>query len=147
MYNSTFRILLFSMASVCILSCSAKDDTNTALLSAGNYKGLWNSSTSTATFSNLAISAKISVVSPGKFEGSFYISDNFTSCCGGANDGTISFTINEEKITGFVWDDTIPGCTGTFTGSGTITSKNTLRIEFICNDCDGDHTGYFTLSQ
>lgn len=147
MNNRMFRILLFSLVSVCILNCSDKDDTNEALISAGNYKGLWNSSTPTATFSNLAISAKISEVSPGKFEGSFFISNNFTSCCGGTNDGTINFTSNGDKITGFTWDDTIPGCTGAFNGAGAITSKNNLRIEFIGNDCDGDHTGFFTLSQ
>lgn len=142
------KLLLLITLSVSILSCSESEEVTTELvLSEGNYKGAWNSSTPTATFSNVAISAKITEVSDGKYEGSFYISNNFTSCCGGTNDGTISFAISEEKISDFVWDDTIPNCTGTFTGDGAITSKNNLRINFTGSDCDGNHTGYFTLSQ
>ncbi|MCB0488249.1 MAG: hypothetical protein KDC99_07225 [Cyclobacteriaceae bacterium] len=140
-----FRNLSFIVLSVCLLSCSSDDDEQ-RVLAGGNYKGLWTSNTATASFSNLAISAKLTEVTPGKFEGTFFISNNFTSCCGGVNDGAISFTVSEDAITNFVWDDTIIGCTGSFEGNGKILSNNSLKMEITGTDCDGDHTGYFTLS-
>ena len=50
-------------------------------LEESDYRGLWNSSTSTATFTDLPITAKIEESSTGMFEGEFFISDNFSSCC------------------------------------------------------------------
>lgn len=133
------------------ISCNDSEETNPVpevlVITAGDYKGAWNSSTATRTFSNYPISAKITEVSAGKFEGAFYVTSSFVSCCGGANDGTISFSITEDAITDFTWDDTIVGCKGLFTGSGTITGKDKLRIDFTGNDCDGNHTGYLTLSK
>lgn len=143
--KSMFKNLYLVILSICLLSCSSDDDDQLAL-AAGNYKGLWTSSTATATFSNLAISAKLSEVGPGQFEGTFFISNNFTSCCGGVNDGTISFSVSGETITDFIWNDTISGCTGTFEGNGKISSSNSLRMEITGTDCDGDHNGFFTLS-
>jgi len=141
------KLLTFLLATVVMTSCKDDDVNNEATLSAGNYTGLWNSTTGSQTFANLSISAKITEAGSGQFQGSFYISKNFTSCCGGANDGTISFTISDKDIKSFAWDDTIIGCTGAFSGAGTITGKDAFRIEFTGKDCDGDHTGHLTLSK
>lgn len=146
------RIVLTTLAllvsTTVILSCG-EDEAGSEVLtfSAGDYTGIWNSSTGSRTFSNLKISAEITEPTPGNFRGSFYISGNFRSCCGGVDDGTITFTVSDKEIVDFVWDDTINNCTGTFNGTGIITSKDAIRIEFTGTDCDGNHTGNLTLSK
>lgn len=86
-------------------SCNDSEETNPApeeqVITVGDYKGAWNSSTATRTFSNYPISAKITEVSEGKFEGSFYVTSNFVSCCGGANDGTHQLCYCEGCYYGF----------------------------------------------
>lgn len=143
------RIILLVTFSMPILSCGSDDPASDELvLTTGDYTGKWNSTTATAKFTNLSISARIKEVSAGKFEGALFISNNFTSCCNsGKDDGAIHFTVNGTTITDFVWDDIIPDCTGTFMGTGTITSNNGFRIEFTGTDCDGDHVGDLTLSK
>ncbi|MDT0605572.1 hypothetical protein [Croceitalea rosinachiae] len=117
-------------------------------LEEGNYRGLWNSSTSTATFTNLAISAKIEESSTGMFEGEFFISDNFLSCCNsGPNDGTIRFRVSENTLEDFEWDDIIPNCNGTFEGNGELVDDNSFSIDITGLDCDGNHTGTIILSE
>lgn len=111
-------------------------------LAAGNYKGLWDSrATGGAVFSELAVTATLEEAEEGTFTGILYISDDFTSCCGGDDgDGPITFTVLEHQVT-FEWKDEIADCTGTFSGSGTLTADNTFRVNITGTDCDGDHTG------
>ncbi len=147
--------LVLALLFVALTSCGDDDDDDdnnnddqNLTLSEGDYTGIWNSTTASASFNDIAISARISEVSPGTFEGPFFISGNFTSCCGsGANDGTISFTISDETVEGFEWDDIIPNCEGTFNGQGVITAEDAFRISFTGTDCDGDHTGSLILSK
>lgn len=145
-----WRNFLFLGLFICN-SCSSSQEMEPApevrVLTGGDYKGTWNSSTAIRTFSNYPISAKITEVSAGKFEGSFFVTNSFVSCCGGTNDGTIRFTSTGDAIADFTWDDTIVGCNGVFNGSGTITAKDKFRVDFTGNDCDGSHTGYLTLSK
>ncbi len=148
MKQITLTTLVLLVTTTAILSCSEDEVANAPLtLSEGNYTGLWNSNTGSASFSNLKISARITEPTTGSFQGTFFISGNYTSCCGGVDDGTISFRVSDTNIADFVWDDTISGCTGTFSGSGAITAKDALRIQFTGTDCDGNHTGSLTLSK
>ena len=147
----TLLLLLFPV----LWSCGDDDDDNDTddmdpknlVITEGDYVGRWVSTADVQSF-NVAISAKISEASSGKFSGQFFISSNFTSCCNsGADDGTITFNVSEDKISSFIWDDVIPNCEGTFTGEGTIIGEDSFRIDFTGNDCDGDHTGSLTLSK
>ncbi len=114
----------------------------------GDYKGTWNSTTASASFTNIGISARLEEVSEGEFRGPFFISRNFTSCCNsGDNDGIISLTVEEDSVTSFRWDDIIPGCTGTFVGSGLLVNEERFVIEITGRDCDGDHEGSIVLTK
>lgn len=118
------------------------------MLAAGNYRGSWNSTIPTATFTDLPISAKILEVTSGNFEGEFFISGNFVSCCNsGANDGTIGFSMDKNDLNDFSWDDIIPNCTGTFTRTGELTDENAISISITGIDCNGNHTGTINLSK
>jgi hypothetical protein len=117
-------------------------------LTSGNYTGLWNSESTKRTFTDLPVSATINEVASGQFTGGFFISNNFTSCCNsGENDGVISFTIDNNMLSDFKYDDIIPNCNGLFIGSGTLLEDNSIIINVTGNDCDGDHVGTITLSK
>lgn len=150
------KTLVVSFLSLFFIGCSKSDDSDSPneesakifSLQAGNYTGLWNSTTPSATFTNLPISARIVETSSGNFDGEFFISGNFVSCCNsGANDGAISFSIDENDLSSFRWDDIIPNCTGTFTGNGKLTNENAFNVSFTGTDCDGSHTGTIRLSK
>lgn len=79
------------------------------------------------------------------FRDPFFISSNFTPCCGEKNDGTISFKIEGNQILNFSYNDTIPDCTGVFSGTGTIDSNGNLEINITGSDCDGNHIATLTL--
>jgi len=144
---------------ICIIisfsSCNQKDSKdkgnpveNEYTLTSGNYTGFWNSTATNTSFTDLPVSASVNEVAPGKFEGGFYISNNFASCCNsGDNDGIISFTIDNNILSNFKYDDIIPNCNGLFTGSGSVLSNNSIKIDIVGTDCDGDHTGTITLSK
>jgi len=121
---------------------------NEFTITSGNYTGLWNSRATNSSFTDLPISASINEVAPGQFEGGFFISNNFTSCCNsGDNDGVISFAIDNNTITNFKYDDIITDCNGLFTGSGNVLSNNSIKIDIVGTDCDGNHKGTITLSK
>ncbi|SMD38560.1 hypothetical protein SAMN04488029_3805 [Reichenbachiella faecimaris] len=149
-----YKILGVIVISAIIMSCDdssdskeMEDEIDDLILAEGNYRGSWTSETESASFNGLAISARITKTSNNSFSGEFFISSNYTSCCGsGDNDGTIVFKVAEEKINDFAWYDIIPSCNGLFEGAGEITSYNKFRIEFTGSDCDGDHVGWLTLS-
>ncbi len=143
-------IALFFM----LFSCSSNDDEpdveqkeeEEATLE-GDYQGLWNSTTDTdAVFTDFPISAKISFASSDKtrLRAEFFATSTFTSCCKDeGNDGTITMNLEGDAISSFNFNDQIVNCTGSFTGTGSITSKDpyTIKIDFTGNDCDGNHTG------
>lgn len=119
----------------------------------GNYLGLWNSTTDTdATFTDFPISAKITFANTAKtkLRGEFFATASFTSCCKNeGNDGTMSMNLEGDAITSFSFNDQIVDCTGNFTGTGAITSKNpfTIKIDFTGNDCDGNHVGELVFTR
>ncbi|MFK7952697.1 MAG: hypothetical protein AB8B73_07595 [Ekhidna sp.] len=112
----------------------------------GEYKGRWISEATRADF-NVQVSSEIIKSGDNYFSGSFYISNDFTPCCGDVNDGTIAFNIESDSILNFIFNDVIPGCIGTFSGSGVISDSGRLAIEFTGNDCDGDHVGRIWLEK
>jgi len=109
---------------------------------AGDRIGDWSSVTPLNTYNKIPISAKITATSdPNIFEGEFFFTAAFVSCCGsGVNDGTLTFHIDGNEITEFVYNDILPNCNGTFEGTGTISEKGVISITFEGSDCEGDHT-------
>lgn len=116
-------------------------------LDEGDFLGVWNSRTSTVSFNGIAITARINIQGDTAVMGDLFISSNFTSCCGSENsDGPISFKVKDNAIQNFVWEDVIPNCEGTFSGSGRLRGDNNLEVTFTGTDCDGNHTGSLTLA-
>lgn len=112
----------------------------------GDYIGLWNSRTTSVTFTDLPISARVSYVSGNNYTGELFITDHFESCCNSVDsDGIMSFNISKNSIEAFSWVDVIPNCEGIFTGTGVLLSYSNLKIDIIGNDCDGDHVGTIEL--
>ncbi|MEO0572795.1 MAG: hypothetical protein AAF039_13900 [Bacteroidota bacterium] len=107
----------------------------------GNYAGAWSSITPLNNYQGIPISAKITATSdPNVFRGEFFFTSNLISCCNsGANDGTLNITIDGDDVTEFVYRDVIPSCNGNFNGTGTTANNDTLTINFIGADCEGDH--------
>lgn len=112
----------------------------------GGVIGFWNSSTSTGASFNLSVSSVLTETD-GVYAGPFFISNNFMPQFGSNNDGSISFKVVEDSIFNFFYDDTIPGCTGTFTGEGIINSEGNFFITFTGTDCDGFHNGTIVLKK
>lgn len=149
-----FRTIFFLLFPLIIcLSCSDDDgpeeepkEENEITLE-GDYIGTWNSNTDMdITYTDFGISAKFVFENTAKtsLKGEFFATTSFSSCCdSGDNDGTMFLDLDGDSISAFSFNDIITDCTGTFSGSGSITSKNpyTLQIEFTGNDCDGNHTG------
>jgi len=151
--NIRFRLncMAILLSTFLMISCGSDDnnddDDQPTPEESNRYRGLWNSTTSlNRTFSDVAVSGTIDEVSTGNFRGEFFISGNFTPCCGEFNDGTVSFTIEEGKITSFTYFDSIPNCPGTFNGSGVVNTDGSLLIDITGTDCDGDHVGTISLS-
>ena len=108
---------------------------------AGSYGGLWNDN----LYDDFGITATLSG-SGTSYSGPFYYTANFTSCCGGNDDGSISMTIREDgTIDNFRYDqdliDFMGGCPGLYNGSGQVDGDLMLRINFEGEDCEGPHTG------
>ncbi len=115
---------------------------------AGDYSGTWDSTTPSATFSGVSVSARLTAnAQETTLSGPFFISSNFVSCCGSTNDGTIRIIIDGNTITSFTYTDTISGCSGNFSGTGEINSNGALVIDFTGMDCDGDHIGKLVLTK
>ncbi len=119
--------------------------------STGRYSGVWNSSVVNGpNFSDLGVTSIINNGDvAGNFTGSLFITNNFTSCCGsqGNNgDGLITISISNNQVT-FLWDDVIPGCEGTFNGTGTLDEEDKIVLNLTGTDCDGDHIGTLVLTK
>jgi hypothetical protein len=113
----------------------------------GSYVGEWNGNLG---FVGVPVSAKINRVSSdvNDYEGEFFISTNFTSCCNsGANDGTITLSVEKNMIVDFKWIDIIPNCNGTFIGTGQIMPNGDIELSITGNDCDGSHVAVITLEK
>lgn len=135
-----------------ICSCSSDDDNEPQQMEedpvaetfTGNYRGTWNSTTPTATYTDFGISARfvVSPANPNRIDAQFFATTNYTSCCStNANDGTMVINLNGNTITSFTFTDTIVDCEGSFTGTGVINTNGHFVIDFVGNDCDGDHVG------
>ena len=156
MKNYNLTKLILGIVIITFLGCSKDDsgDSNgptqtpvdTSVLS-GNYVGTWSSTTPTASFSGVAISAKLQYSGTDRLVGEFFISPDFTVCCSaGSNDGTVILDFDGDIITSFYYDDVITDCSGIFNGSGEIrASDKAFVIDFTGNDCDGDHVGQIIL--
>mgnify|MGYP001080707895 CR=1 FL=1 len=153
-YNLTKTIILVAL--ITFMGCS-KDDgdggttppppvSNTL---EGNYTGTWSSTTPTATFNGVSVSAKLqySGSNTDNLIGEFFISGDYTVCCSaGSNDGTLDIDFDGDTITAFHYNDVITGCSGVFTGSGEIRATDkAFVIDFTGNDCDGSHVGQIIL--
>ncbi len=106
----------------------------------GNYTGTWNDN----LYTDFGISAELKFQA-GKLRGSFYYSSNFTSCCGGSDDGMITVTLDGDNITDFDYNqflDSFMGgeCPGFYTGTGIVEDIITLKVDFEGDDCEGPHT-------
>jgi hypothetical protein len=113
----------------------------------GNYVGEWNGNLG---FEGVPVSAKINRVSPevNDYDGEFFISTNFTSCCNsGANDGTITLSVENNTIVDFEWIDVIPNCNGIFIGTGEIMPNGDIELSITGQDCDGSHVAVITLEK
>lgn len=154
MMNKVFNVacqLALALSCLWMASCGSDEATEPAMepiTIPGDYTGVWNSRTETASFSNVLISARISETGTNQYSGPFFITPNFVSCCGGpGNDGTITFTVEEDSLLNFVYDDVIPNCEGTFTGKGIIHADGTLQLTIAGTDCDGTHAGGIFLNK
>jgi hypothetical protein len=151
-FNSINTLLV--IFAICFFGCSSSNNDNEPLQEEevtleGNYIGTWNSTTPTATFTNVSVSAKLrfSGSNTNKLTGGFFISSDFTVCCSsGDNDGTLTIDFDGNTITSFRYSDVITNCSGTFVGEGVIREfDGALVIDFTGNDCDGDHVGQLIL--
>lgn len=119
----------------------------------GDYLGTWNSTTDKdITFTDFGISAKFTFANNEKtrLRGEFFATTSFRSCCQSTgNDGTMVIDLDGDTIASFSFNDQIIDCTGTFSGTGSITSKTpyTLQIDFTGNDCDGNHIGQIVFTR
>lgn len=113
------------------------------------YIGRWNTEASNGASYNISISAilegSVGENGLGSFNGPLFISNTWKPAFGSENDGTISFRVEGDSLFNFFYDDTIPGCTGTFSGNGYLSETGNYVIDIVGNDCDGSHSGTFTL--
>ena len=115
---------------------------------AGDYSGTWDSTTPTASFFGVDVSARLtSNAQETRLSGPFFISPNLEPCCGASNDGRIIIELDGNTITSFTYADAIPGCTGNFSGTGEISSTGAIVINFTGTDCDGEHIGELFLTK
>ncbi|MFT5892184.1 MAG: hypothetical protein ACI9Y7_002294 [Dokdonia sp.] len=148
------------MVCLCLFICScSSDDGNEPVQMeedlveetfAGDYRGTWNSTTPTATFTDFGISARfvVSAVNPNRIDAQFFATSNYTSCCStNVNDGTMIINLDGTTITSFAFTDTIVDCEGTFSGDGVINASGTFVIDFTGNDCDGSHVGQLAFTK
>ena len=133
MKNLNLAKSIILIALITIMGCSKDDGDNngettqnppvdTSILS-GNYTGTWDSTTPSATFAGVPVSAKLQYAGSNteKLTGEFFISGNYTVCCSvGSNDGTLIIDFDGDTITSFVYNDVITDCSGVFDGSGEI---------------------------
>ena len=159
MKNLNLAKTIILIALITFMGCSKDDDESGETTStptpidysilSGNYTGTWSSTTQTATFSSVPVSAKLqySGSNTDKLIGEFFISGNYTVCCSaGNNDGTLDIDFDGDTITSFRYNDVITDCSGTFDGSGEIRATDkAFVIDFTGNDCDGDHVGQIVL--
>ena len=137
---------------LCFYSCSSDDGNEPVQMEddpveesfTGNYRGTWNSTTPSITYTDFAISARfvVSASNPNRIDAEFFATSNFTSCCStNANDGTMVIQLDGDTITSFAFTDTIVDCEGSFSGDGMINASGNFVIDFTGTDCDGDHVG------
>ncbi|MEO9966393.1 MAG: hypothetical protein ABJF11_11425 [Reichenbachiella sp.] len=105
------------------------------------YSGTWSSTLPNKVYDKIAVSF---ILTPDEdsntWTGEFFFTAGYTACCdGGKNNGTLELVIEDNVITSFEYDDTVPGCGGTFTGSGVV-DGDILDIDFTGSDCEGEHT-------
>ena len=130
------------LAAIILTGCSSEEviEVKEQTLS-GKYTGSWSSSTPTATFTGVSVSAILTLGGTEFLGGEFFVSSSFVSCCdSGSNDGTLAMNLDGKVITSFSYNDTITDCSGFFNGDGIIRDDGSLLINFTGTDCDGEHT-------
>lgn len=127
------------------ISCS-EDEPTVSEDSEVRVSGFWNSSTSTGPSFSLNVSS-ILTETDGVYAGPFFITSNYMAAFGSNDDGSIGFKVVEDSVLNFFYDDTIPGCPGTFTGKGIINDEGDFSIIFTGTDCDGFHNGTIVLKK
>lgn len=145
---NTIKLLLALAISTSILSCSKEEDEIIELIeeeietpsSEVKYSGHWSSTLPQKTYDKISISLKITPEEDSNsWTGEFFFTAGYVPCCNGeANNGTLTLTIENDVVTSFKYDDTIPGCPGIFEGSGQI-NEDILEINFSGSDCEGEH--------
>lgn len=100
----------------------------------GKYTGFWNDS----MFTNYQISIEITTSSSG-MRGPVYLNHNFQAHHGGNDDGRITFQVNGESLENIVWmedlTDYMGGCSGEWTGTGSIIDITTLSMTLSGENC------------
>ena len=117
---------------------------------AGKYSGTWNDN----LYTDFAVSLILEEDINNEYEGTFYYTGGFRSCCNGsgANDGSIELSADFDSITRFYFDQflssfvgvngtTYQNCGGAYEGSGSINFRtHEFEIHFTGEDCEGVHT-------
>ena len=107
----------------------------------GDYRGKWNDN----IYTDFPITAKITNVNNNFASGRFFYSGSFGPCCGGTDDGAITFQVDDQEISNFRYNQNLPnymgGCPGEYSGNGAIENFSRLQISFTGEDCDGVHSG------
>lgn len=148
LYKTCFRSILFILACLFIVSCAKTEDQEEIeeeifIGLEGKYGGGWTSVTESTSFTDYPVTAifRYSNESQTMMTGEFFATGNFTSTSDLDNDGTMTFTLDDDVINNFYFDDKIVGCEGIFRGQGIVTSEEDFEIEFTGTDCDGTHSG------
>ena len=114
---------------------------NTSHYLTGKYIGSWDDN----IYTGFGISADLTFTGI-TLSGPFWYSSNYTSCCGGQNDGRIILKLADNQITSFIYNQNLVSfmggvCNGKYDGDGQIENFTTLAVNFTGNDCEGPHTG------
>ena len=148
--NSKNFLIVFPVLLLVVMACTSNNNDQTEEdlnYLEGNYVGTWNSKTPSTTYSNFKISTRIQVSASNEVTGTFFYTDNFKVCCSEEeSDGTFTIDIDNDLIRAFRLNDTQNNCAGVFTGHGKYREEDkSIVIDFIGNDCKGDHIGQIIL--
>ncbi len=148
--NTFYSLQLFAIDQDLISSPSRVFVLKNVGILKGSYTGSWTDNLYTDFQVSFAIEG-----SNGDYDGEFFYTAGFRSCCNGAgeNDGTVSISSNFDQITRFRYNQFLSqftgvngtnyqNCSGNYSGSGTFNFQtNVMEIEFSGSDCEGGHTG------
>ena len=100
----------------------------------GKYTGTWNDS----MFTNFPFSMELITSSSG-LRGPVYANHNFQAEYGGNDDGRVTFQVTGDLLENVVWTedltDYMGGCSGEWTGTGTIIDVTTIILNLSGQNC------------